>query len=165
MAFVVPRGWVSLDAGDALEGQESNPAFADMAKRMGMEPEQLLRAMGSVDLLIVDGGGVRNGFLDNINAIGGHGNAPNDTQIKLQILQLGAQFGGIDHRTQAGGTSVANYSMVVAEHRIFGRALVAPTEDGFVWITVTSRDRARLEQLAELVLDSLAPTTGSGTPL
>ena len=157
VSFEVPAGWQELDAEEVADGAGKSPKIGELADQMGLTAEQFGQTMASVDLMVVSDEGARAGFLDNITVLGAPGQLPNDEQLKLQFLQIGADVQDISHeQTELGDTTVLVYELDAADIHVEGEAVFVETGKSAVSLTVSATERDTTDEIAEGILDSLA---------
>jgi hypothetical protein len=159
ISFEVPGGWEELDAAEVAEGAGENATVGEIADSMGVTPDQFEQIMANVDLFLFSDEGAQHGFLDNINVLETPGRMPNDEQVKLQFMSLGADVHDVSHeQTELGDTTVVNYEMEYPDQpRVHGEAIfVDAGGEGPVGITVSAYDGDTADLLADRILDTLA---------
>lgn len=163
VSFELPKGWISLDAKQALKGKGKNPFLDDLAERLGMTGEQLTRLFAtSVQTMSVSGNGASHGFLTNVNTIGQEGDL-NDDQLKLQMATVGAKIGTVAHATaDAGDVTRMSYDLTSKGVTIRGVAIAVHTEVATVLISVSSLSEAESGRIADQIQASLKTIPGTG---
>lgn len=157
ISFEVPEGWEELDAEEVAEGAGDNATFGEVAEGMGMTADQLEQTMKSVDLMVFSDEGAQHGFLDNVNVLQTPGRMPNDEQVKLQFMTLGADVHDVSHeQTELGDTTVVDYEIKYVDLSVHGRAVYVDAGRGPVGVTVTAFDGDTTEDVADRILDTLA---------
>lgn len=160
VSFEVPAGWQELEAKEVAEGAGENSKIAELADQMGLTAEQFEQTMASVDLMVVSDEGPQAGFLDNITVLQAEGHVPNDEQLELQFLQIGADVRDISHeRTELGDTTVLVYELEAADLHVQGEAVFVETDEGAVSLTVSATERDAADQIAGGIVDTLAETS------
>jgi hypothetical protein len=160
VSFEVPAGWQELEAKEVAEGAGENSKIGELADQMGLTPEQFEQTMASVDLMVVSDEGARAGFLDNVTVLQAAGHVPNDEQLKLQFLQIGADVHDISHeRTELGDTTLLVYELEAADLHVQGEAVFVETDEGAVSLTVSATERDTADEIAGGIVDSLAKTS------
>lgn len=157
VSFEVPEGWEELDAAELADGAGDTPQMAEMADGMGITPDQLEQTVRMMDLFLVSGEGAQHGFLDNLNVLQVPGPVPNESQVKLSFLQLGAEIEDITHeRTGLGDTIDVRYLFEIGDARVQGEAIFVEVDDKPVSVTISASDRDTTDEIADQVLDTLA---------
>lgn len=151
VSFEAPDGWEALDAEDA------GTPDSEVAKALGMTPEDLQRTIAAVDLFVVDGRGPQSGFLSNINVLQQPGQLPADDVIEEQFSGMGATVNEVSHPDAGiGDVTAVDYSLEVDTSTVEGVSYLVPLGDQVVTITVSTPDRADSTGIGEAVLASLA---------
>jgi hypothetical protein len=157
ISFEVPEGWEELDSEELAEGTGENSQMAEAAESMGVTADQMEQVVSAMDLFLVSDEGPDQGFLDNVNVLRVPGRMPNDTQVKLQFMKLGADVSRISHeRSDLGDTTVVVYELELLENTVQGEALFVDAGDGPVSVTVSASDRDTTDEISEGILDTLA---------
>ena len=151
IAFEAPEGWESLDDADIPAKQQ-----AELAKGLGLTPEQFQQTIQGLDLFLVDGGGPQDGFLSNINVLAQQGALPDDGALETQLTTIGAEVLDVSHtETGAGDAAVVAYSLSVADRTIESVSYLIDLGDEFVTVTVSTPDRAQTDEIAATIGDTL----------
>ena len=167
ISFELPKGWITLDAKNVLQGGVDNPFLKQLADRLGSTPEQLVKTFSSaVQTMSVSDAGAVHGFVDNANSLGQEGDL-NDDQLKLQLAALGAKPGAITHTsTEAGDVTRVPYSLPAKPGLVIRAvALAVRTGTATVVVTVSSATAARAAAIADQVQGSLKRLPGGGSGL
>ncbi len=153
IAFEAPEGWESLDPDDADIPAKQQ---AELAKGLGLTPEQFQQTIQGLDLFLVDGGGPQDGFLSNINVLAQQGALPDDGALETQLTTIGAEVLDVSHtETGAGDAAVVAYSLTVADRTIEGVSYLIDLGDELVTVTVSTPDRAQTDEIAATIGDTL----------
>lgn len=156
VTFEVPRGWKDLDAEEVAEGSGKTDVARDLSDRMGMTPEQFQQMLGSIDLFLFSDEGAHQGFVDNINVLSVPGKMPNDSQLKLQLLAMGAEVHDFSHQqTGLGDAVTVSYTLPIGDVEVQGAAVFAKIGRRPVSVTVSTTDRDTSEEVIERILDTL----------
>jgi hypothetical protein len=169
ISFELPKGWITLNARKVFrEGGARNPVIKELADKLGMSPDQLIRAFSStLQTMSVTDEGAHDGFLDNVNSIGEAGEV-NEDQFKLGLATVGAKPGAFEHATSpAGDVLRVPYTL---ESKSIGRVLhaVAVVVVGggqTVTMTVSASSAARAAKIADQIQASLKKIPGGGSNL
>ncbi len=153
IAFEAPKGWESLDPDDADIPAKQQ---AELAKGLGLTPEQFQQTIQGLDLFLVDGAGPQDGFLSNINVLAQQGALPDDGALETQLTTIGAEVLDVSHtETGAGDAAVVAYSLSVADRTIEGVSYLIDLGDELVTVTVSTPDRAQTDEIAATIGDTL----------
>jgi hypothetical protein len=153
VAFQAPEGWESLDPNDAdLPAKQQ----AELAKGLGLTPEQFQQTISGVDLFLVDGEGPQDGFLSNINVLAQPGALPDDAMLESQFAAIGAKVLEVSHtETGAGDAAVVAYSLSVADRTIEGVSYLVDLGEEIVTVTVSTPDRGQSDKIGATIGDTL----------
>jgi hypothetical protein len=166
VAFEMPEDWRALDVGDLLDGATDSPMVAELADRLGVEPDELVDAVGDIDVFLFSSAGGHHGFVDNVNVNAGPGALPTESQVELQLLRLGAKDDHVDRVTTAAGEALTStYEIEIGGHVVRGGQIFVHVPDGLVVVTVSTTDAALTGRLVAEVLDTIEATdaeTGNG---
>lgn len=159
ISFEVPKGWLELKASDLAAGLGDSEVFKELAARSGLDPDQLLGMMKSIDLYLVSDEGAHAGFVDNINVVGQPISLQNDSQIELGLLTLGATNVDVRHEsTDAGDATVASYELDFSGRHAAATVIVVGTGDGSAAVTVSASNAQTMQGLVRSVLGSMRST-------
>jgi hypothetical protein len=164
ISFELPEEWISLDAKKVLDGGTGkNPFLEELADRLGVSEEQLVRAFStSLQTMSVSGGGASHGFLTNVNSVGQEGDL-NDEQLKLQLAAIGAKPGVPDHgSSEAGPVTLFPYDLASKSFTVRGLAVAVHTAVATVIITVSSASAEESARIGHQVQRSLKTIPGTG---
>ena len=153
VAFEAPEGWESLDPNDADVPAKQR---AELAKGLGLTPEQLQQTIQGVDLFLVDGEGPQDGFLSNINVLAQQGALPDDGMLESQFASIGAEVLDVSHtETGAGDAAVVTYSLSVSDRTIEGVSYLVNLGDEIVTVTVSTPDRGQTDEIGATIGETL----------
>jgi hypothetical protein len=153
VAFEAPQGWESLDPNDADIPAKQQ---AELAKGLGLTPEQLQQTIQGVDLFLVDGEGPQDDFLSNINVLAQQGALPDDGMLESQFTAIGAKVLEVSHtETGAGDAAVVVYSLPVADRTIEGVSYLVDLGNEIVTVTVSTPDRGQTDEIGDTIGDTL----------
>lgn len=159
ISFEVPSGWLELDAADLADGLGSSDLLTDLADRSGLDPDQLVEMMESIDLYLVSDDGAHAGFVDNINVIEQPIALQNDSQVELGLLTLGAKDIDVRHEsTGAGDATIASYALDFSGRHAEATVIVVAAGEGTAAVTIAASDAPTLQGLVRTVLGSMRTT-------
>jgi hypothetical protein len=155
VGFALPKGWTTLDAGHVLRAD--NPALQSFAQRLGTSAQQVVSLLKSnVQTLSVSDEGAHDGFVDNVNSIGGTAASINDDQIKLQLATIAAKVGPIVHaRSAAGKVTRVPYHWTSNGRVIQAQLIIVDLGRQLVSITISSSSAAGAAEIGDQVQRSL----------
>lgn len=156
VSFDVPAGYRTVGADD-LTGEGADSEYGDMADSLGISVDQFRQALGSIDLFLASDEGSGDGFVDNINVIDQPVEVPEDTAVKAQFKQIGADVQEIRHpSSDLGEISDVEYTLEAGDTTVQGRGILVAVGDGLVNITVSASDRDVADDLGDRIVESLA---------
>lgn len=159
VSFEVPKDWDAVDADTVAEAGDDSGAWKDMADRMGVEPEQMKEMVSQADVLIA-APHAEGGLLSTINVLHFDGTAlPSKAQFKMQFRSLGGKnIDTLPLSTDLGDGYRIEYTLPMRGDQLLGTALVILHGSVVLDITVTTASADKTEELADLVVNSLAET-------
>jgi hypothetical protein len=165
ISFELPKGWITLNAKNVFKGGTKNPFLDEMADRMGMTQDQLVRMFTtSIQTMSITDQGAKHGFVDNVNTVGEERQV-NDDIVKLELATVGAKTGEIEHAASpAGDVTRVPYTLKSKATPLTVRAvaLIVQTDDAAVWISISSTTDAAAAKIADQIQDSLKRLPGGG---
>jgi hypothetical protein len=157
ISFEVPEGWEELDAAEVAEGAGESSTAREIADSLGVTPDQFEQIMADIDLFLFSDEGAQQGFLDNVNVLEVPGRMPNDEQLKLQLLQFGADVRDVSHEeTDLGDAAVVVYEAEFSGQAVQGEGIYVELGDGVVAVTITASEQDTVDEISEGILGSMA---------
>ena len=159
VSFELPDDWDAIAAKDVADASTDSDVFADLADRMGIEPEQLTQQLANLDLF-VGAPHAEGGVLSNVNALHFEvADLPSADTFELQFRSLGAtDIETTEVSTEVGDGYRVSYSLTLKGNAMVGTALIIDHGSSILDITVTSSTSDLTETLADQVVGSLAVT-------
>ena len=159
VSFELPGDWDAIDADTVKDAGTDSGVFADLADRMGIEPDQLTQQLENIDVF-VGAPHAEGGVLSNVNAL--HfdvADLPSAGTFELQFRSLGAtDIETTDVSTDIGEGYRVSYSLSIKDKDMVGTALIIDNGSSILDITVTASSTDLTDAVADQIVGSLAST-------
>lgn len=154
--FAAPDDWIDVEP-DSITADDGG--FDAVAEELGIDPAELESIVDESVALYVFSPERSEGFTDNVTVIEVPLDAvPPLASIESEIGSLGAEVLETDV-VERGDITIARvpYRLAVQSIEVEGVALFARVDDVTVNITVSATDRARADEVARLIVDTIVP--------
>ena len=156
VSFEIPEGWEAVDPSDLAAGAEGTSELADVADRLGLEPEALQQQMAGVDLIVFSDDVDNPAFRDNVNVTSPGGSVPSEDELAAQFESFNATIGEVTSSDTGVGEAITlTYTFPIQSLTVQGTAIVVEIDGEAVVITVSAAQASKAEEVSDDILDSL----------